>query len=301
MPVRSKWPGAAALAVAVLLWASFALTIRGIGVSGLTAADAAFLRFATPVLVLAAGIPRAVRAVRAEPLAVVAALSLAGLPHFLLSALGGSLTSAALVGLLLPGSVPLFVALLPAGRPALGRQRVLALGAIVAGITATAVLTTSAAGLGGIAVLLAAGLLWAVYTIALRHTRLDLISLVLLLCVPSALISVLLGVTGALPSNLLAGTVPLPTVALFAALQGIGTGIVSTLSYAYAVRRLGSGIPAVTGAISPVLTTLLAVPLFHEPITAAVTVALTLIVGGVLAFNLARSPRATIRQTAASV
>ena len=57
-------------------------------------------------------------------------------------------------------------------------------------------------------------------------------------------------------------------IALFAVLQGVGTGILSTLSYAYAVRCLGSSIPAATGAVSPVLTTLLAVPLFSEPITA---------------------------------
>jgi drug/metabolite transporter (DMT)-like permease len=45
----------------------------------------------------------------------------------------------------------------------------------------------------------------------------------------------------------------------------------------------------VSGAISPVLTTLLAVPLFGEPITAGIIVALALIVGGVIAFNLAPS------------
>lgn len=227
---------------------------------------------------------------------VVVALSLAGLPHFLLSALGGSLTSAALVGLLLPGSVPLFVALILAARHGarIGRQRGLALVAIVLGVAATALLTTSAATTAGIAVLLTAGCAWAIYTIALRHTRLDLISLVLLVCLPSGLIAGALGLTGVLPSQLLPGTAPLGDVALFAALQGVGTGILSTLSYAYAVRRLGSGIPAATGAVSPVLTTLLAVPLFGEPITAGTTVALTCIVGGVLLFNLA-PPETAVR------
>ncbi|WP_442875111.1 EamA family transporter [Actinoplanes sp. NBC_00393] len=86
------------------------------------------------------------------------------------------------------------------------------------------------------------------------------------------------------------GAAPASNIALFAVLQGVGTGILSTLSYAYAVRRLGSSIPAVTGAISPVLTTLLAVPLFGEPITVGISTALALIVGGVITFNLAASP-----------
>lgn len=300
--------GAFALAVAVLLWASFALTIRGLGASGLTPADAAVLRFAIPVLILAPWLPRAVRAVRRERFEVVAALSLAGLPHFLLSAWGGSLTSAALVGLLLPGSVPLFVALILAVRDAkwigrrrvsapapIGRRRLSALGAIVLGIGATATLTTGAAATSGIAVLLTAGCAWAVYTIGLRHTRLDVISVILLVCTPSALLTLTLAGIGALPSTVLDGSAPLSQVALFSVLQGLGTGIVSTASYAYAVRCLGSGIPAVTGALSPVLTTLLAVPLFGEPITAGIVLALALIVGGVLTYQTAPTAVPTTR------
>ncbi|WP_232343942.1 DMT family transporter [Actinoplanes awajinensis] len=277
--------GVAALAAAVVLWASFALTIRGIGASGLTPVDAAFLRFVTPVLLLAPWLPRALRAVRRERPGVVVALCLAGLPHFLLSALGGRLTTAALVGLLLPGSVPLFVAVILAvtrGERVRGR-RLIALTAIVLGIAATAVLTTAGATTTGIGVLLAAGFVWAVYTIGLGRTRLDLISVVLVICTPSAMVAAALEVTGALPVNL--SSAPVSHLALFVVLQGVGTGIFSTLSYVYAVRRLGSGIPAVTGAISPVLTTVLAVPLFGEPITAGVVVALALVVGGVITYN----------------
>ncbi|MDR6319331.1 drug/metabolite transporter (DMT)-like permease [Actinoplanes couchii] len=224
---RQRNTGLAALGLAVLLWASFALTIRGIGGSGLTAVDVAVLRFVTPVLLLTPWLPRAVRAVRRERPGVVACLCLAGLPHFLLAAWGGSLSSAALVGLLLPGSVPLFVALIHRTRR--GINQTLALAAIVAGV------------------------------------------------------ATLLTATGILPSRLT--TAPLPDILLFTALQGVGTGVLSTLSYAYAVRRLGSSLPAVCGALSPVLTTLLAVPLFGEPITAGTIVALTLIVGGVIGFH----------------
>jgi drug/metabolite transporter (DMT)-like permease len=281
--------GLVALVAVVILWASYALTIRGIGESGLTSVDASFVRFVTPVIILAPWFPRAVRALRRERAGVVLALCLAGLPHYLLSALGGRLTSAALVGLLIPGSVPVFVAIIRAKR--LPGRRTLALASIILGVAATTVLTNSAATIAGIGVLLAAGCAWAIYTVALPRTQLDLISLVLVVCTPSALAAVVLGVTGILPSNLLAGGAPISHIALFAALQGVGTGILSTLAYAYAVRTLGSSIPAATGAVSPVLTTLLAVPLFAEPITPGAAVALVLIVGGVIAFN--RAPAQT--------
>ncbi|WP_436535076.1 DMT family transporter [Actinoplanes sp. HUAS TT8] len=285
--------GLAALAVAVVLWASFALTIRGLGATGLTPVDAAVLRFVTPVILLAPWLPRAFRAVRRERPGTILALSLAGLPHYLLSALGGRLTSAALTGLLLPGTVPLFVAVIlvvwrgdrPSGR------RVLALAAIALGVAATALLTGSAATTAGVGILLAAGCAWAVYTIALRHTRLDLTSVVLVVCVPSALVAVALECTGPAPMHL-AGASPSYVIVLIL-LQGVGTGIFSTLSYVYAVRRLGSAIPAVTGALSPVLTTLLAVPIFGEPVTAGVLVALALVTGGVVGYN-----RASVRADA---
>lgn len=278
----------AALAVAVVLWASFALTIRGIGGSGLTPVDAAVLRFVTPVIILAPWLPRAFRAVRRERLGTVLALSLAGLPHYLLSALGGRHTSAALVGLLLPGTVPLFVAIISAvrrnDRPT--PRKLLALTAIALGVTTTAVLTRSAASLAGIGILLAAGCAWAVYTIALRATRLDLISVVLVVCVPSAVAALALEAGGGFHL----ASVPTTYQIMFLILQGVGTGIFSTLSYVYAVRCLGSGIPAVTGALSPVLTTLLAVPIFGERITAGVLVALALVAGGVVVYN-----RASVR------
>lgn len=58
--------GLAAMAATVVLWAGFALSIRGIGASDLTALDTAFLRFLTPLIVLAPWIPRALRRVRRE-------------------------------------------------------------------------------------------------------------------------------------------------------------------------------------------------------------------------------------------
>jgi drug/metabolite transporter (DMT)-like permease len=246
--------------------------------------------------VLAPWLTRTLRALRTARPATLAALLVGGLPHFLLFALGAHLTSAGLTGLLVPGTVPLFVTLLlfTWKRERVPRRRVLALAAIVTGVAATAAQVTTAATGAGIAVLLAAGLVWAVYTLGLRQTTLDPFAIVVTICLTSALAAIGLAASGALPSHLADGTARLPDVLLFTALQGVGTGLLSTLAYAFAVRALGSSVAAATGAISPVLTAALAVPLFAEPVGAGLVIALALIVTGVLVFNLtpaAAAPR----------
>lgn len=281
--------GVGALAATVLLWTSFALTIRGIGASSLTTVDAALLRFLVPVVVLSPWLPRTVRTLRRERPHVVALLVLGGLPHFLVSALGGQLTTAALVGLVIPGSVPLFVTLLglAGGAERVSAFRGAGLLAIVAGVAACAALSASGHVGAGLGVLLVAGLVWAVYTLGLRQTGLGAVEVVLVICVPSAVVAAMLAGTGVLPSHLLTGTARTGDVALFAALQGIGTGVLSGLCYPVAVRLLGSGAAATAGAISPVVTAVAALPLLGERITPASLVGLLLIVGGVTAFNLA--------------
>ncbi|MFG2235585.1 DMT family transporter [Streptomyces sp. NPDC048723] len=280
--------GAAALTAAVVLWTSFALTVRGIESSSLTSIDVAFLRFATPVVILAPWLPRTVRALRGERIGVLLMLGIGGLPHFLLSALGGRLTSAALIGLLIPGTVPLFVAVILylRWRERISPRRLIALAAIITGIAAAALQTTSTATIAGIGILLTAGCAWAGYTIALRQTRLGLTGVVLVVCTPAAITAALLAVSTAMPSRLMTGAAGISDVLLFTGLQGIGTGLLSTLCYAYAVRTLGSSLAATAGALSPVLTALVAVPLFDEPVTPGVSAALILIVTGVTAFNI---------------
>lgn len=286
--MRTRLMGAGALAATVVLWSSFALSAKGIGASSLTTIDVALIRFLTPAALLIPWIPRMVRALRRERPGVLLLLLIGGLPHFLLFAFGAHLTTAGLTGLLVPGTVPLFVTAIVsiAWRSRIPGRQLLALGAIVTGVAASAFQATTATTIAGIGVLLAGGMAWALFTIGLRRTQLDPIGVVVLICAPSALAAAGLAASGLMPSNLADGTAKLPDILLFTALQGVGTGLLSTLCYAYAVRALGSNISAATGAMSPVLTAVVAVPLFGEHITPALAVALTLIVIGVIAFNL---------------
>ncbi len=281
--------GIAAVTAVVCLWSSFALSTRALEATGMSIGDAAIVRFGVPTLVLSPWIPRTLRRLRGEPTTVIALVLLAGLPHFLLFAWGAHLTSAALTGLLVPGTVPLFVTILLFlhRRTTVSRTRLIALAAIVAGVAASAVLMGGVADAGGIAVLLAAGLVWAAYTLGLGRTRLDPVGVIALVSVVSLVAALALTATGAMPSNLFDGRVDVSAWVAYGLVQGVGTGLLSTACYVVAVKNLGSSIPAAAGALSPVLTALVAVPLLGEQIAPGLVVALVLIVTGVAAFALA--------------
>jgi len=295
---RSTVIGLAAVAAVVALWSSFALSARALEGAGLTMGDAAIVRFAVPALVLSPWISRTLRALRRERALIVALVLLAGLPHYLLFAWGAHLTSAALTGLLVPGTVPLFVTLLLFARSRRGipRRRALALAAIVAGVAASAVFTGGSAGPGGIAVLLAAGFVWAAYTVGLARTRLDPVGVIVVVSLASLLGAAVLAATGALPSHLFSGSIDLGALGGYALVQGIGTGLLSTACYVVAVKNLGSSMPAAAGALSPVLTAVVAAPLLGEPVTAGLALALALIASGVALFAL--TPTASVSPSA---
>jgi drug/metabolite transporter (DMT)-like permease len=184
-------------------------------------------------------------------------------------------------------TVPLFVTLLAMarGRTPLPPRRLVALGLITAGVAVSGALVGGGASLGGVGLLLVGGFAWAVFTTGLQRTSLTLLQMVLTICTVSSSAALVLAVSGAMPSHLLAGTAELGDVVVLTLLQGIGTGLMSTLCYAFAVRALGSSRASVGGAVSPVLTAVVAVPVFGEQIGLGLAVALMLIVAGVAVFN----------------
>ncbi|MTD14145.1 EamA family transporter [Nakamurella sp. YIM 132087] len=278
--------GPAAMAATVVLWAGFALSIRGIAGSSLTPVDVALLRFGLPVLVLLPVVPAAVRRIRRAPLPAAVAIACgAGLPYFLTSALGGRLTSATLVGLVIPGTVPVFVtaavALRRRAMPSAPRLGALAL--VVAGVTVIAVPELRSG--PGLAVLLAASAFWAAFTLGLRRAGLRPLDTVLLVCLPSLPVTVLLAVLRPSGSALLSSTAGLPDVLVFTAVQGIGIGLCAGLTYAVAVARLGPRPAAATGALTPVLVAAIAFPLFGERPTLPLLAGAVLVVAGVIAAN----------------
>ncbi|HEY9375440.1 DMT family transporter [Streptomyces sp.] len=288
--------GMLALGVTVLIWAGFALSARALGASTLLPADAALLRFGVPLVVLAPALWRRRRqlvAVRPGPALKI--ICGAGVPFFLIVMYGGSLTSAAFVGAIVPGMVPLFVSALmvASGRGVPRGTQTAGLLLIVAGVGALVWSHTAALDgdvlLGAGALLVASGL-WALYTVGLREVELDPVGSIGLLCLPSFTIIALLALTGVLPTGL--GRAAGGDILLFLIVQGLGVGLCAGLLYAFAIRRLGPERCAVVGSLSPVAVVLLAVPLLHESPTVSVLVGVPLITSGVVLAN--RRPRTKV-------
>ena len=68
-------------------------------------------------------------------------------------------------------------------------------------------------------------------------------------------------------------------------LEGIGVGLISTISYAYAVAKLGADRAAIAGALTPVVATLLAIPLLGEVPPASAVIGMALIIAGIVLAN----------------
>ncbi|GAA4893779.1 DMT family transporter [Streptomyces coeruleoprunus] len=298
--------GMAALLLTVSIWAAFALSARALSTSTLLPADAALLRFGVPLVVLAPALWRRRRALAAvRPGAAAKIVCGAGVPFFLAAMYGGALTSAAFVGSIVPGMVPLFVSALMVARGARlprgtqGAGLVLIAAGVVALVWRYAVPFDADVMLGSGTLLVASGL-WALYTVGLREVNLDPVGSIGLLCLPSFAVIALLVAVGVLPTGL--AHAEGGDVLLFLVVQGLGVGLCAGLLYAFAIRRLGAERSSVVGSLSPVAVVLLAIPLLGERPTLAVLVGVPLITAGVVLANRRRgTPPQPARPAASAV
>jgi drug/metabolite transporter (DMT)-like permease len=209
-----------------------------------------------------------------------------GLPFFVLVQWGGLSTSAALVGTVTPGSVPVFLTLLGVvvglRFSSLRWLGVISVAAgVVIAITAGAPSSTS-----GVMLLLTAGALWSLYTYAVGKTRYRPLHIAVLLSVPSAIAIAVFSVAGVFPVTLFSGTASSSEIFMYAMIQGVVIGVVSTLLYSYSIATLGSTRSALMGAGSPVLATLLAIPFLGEIPSASTIACLALVTVGALTANI---------------
>ena len=278
--------GYLAIAVTVLVWAGFALSTRAASGAQLTFGDVALIRSGIPALFFLPFLPKRIAVLRQLParrwLMIAAG---AGLPFFWLAAMGGAQTSATHVGALIAGTTPVSVAVLTwviyRQRPAV----MLPLGIILVGVAALigASGNLAAGSLTGVALLLSASLFWGCYTLGLRGSGLDPIGCALVLALPSTLVLLPLLATGVLPSNLT--QVRLVEAMPFILAQGVGVGLVSSLTYAIAIARLGVAKCAAIGSLAPAIAAVLAVPLLHEALTPGTILAVLIICAGVMLAN----------------
>jgi drug/metabolite transporter (DMT)-like permease len=206
-----------------------------------------------------------------------------GMPFVLLVALGLRLTSAAQAASIAPTSMPVFAGLLGwlFMRERQGPLRWLGYTAIVTGLIALIAAGAAVHGmpsLTGIAALMLAAAMWAVYTLLFRRSRLTPIQSAALICIWSAILF--------LPAYLLFGLgrighVSTSELVVQTIYQGVLMSAVASVTFNRSVALLGPSAATAIIALVPVGASLLAVPTPGELPAPAECAAIAAIVAGV--------------------
>lgn len=307
LPRGRMLAGAAWLFFAVLIWAGWLLSTRmGVGsaVSGTAAFtpwDIAALRYLVAGLLLAPVVWRrgwGWRQMTARPgggrwyaMLIVGA----GAPYAVIVTSGLTFAPAAHGGALLPGTMPLIVAVLAWAilRERIDRAQIAGLCLIFCGaMTLVGRELVDAAVSGGRvsighALFLVSATLWALSTLAMRRSGLAPLHATAVVAVISMLLYLppYFATTGAHLWHL-----PLGPALFHGFYQGVTTSAVSLVAYMRGIALLGPSRAAAFGALTPVLVALLGIPLLGEWPTPAAWAAVLLTAAGVtLASGAARA------------
>ncbi|MBL8706687.1 MAG: DMT family transporter [Rhodospirillales bacterium] len=310
-PRGAMLAGAAWLLFAVLIWAGWLLSTRlGVGIAtkghvAFTPWDIAALRYLVAGLLLAPVVWKrgwGWRQMAARPkggLWYVVLIVGAGAPYAVVVTSGLTFAPAAHGGALLPGTMPLIVAVLAWAilRERIDRAQALGFALIFCGaMTLVGRELMDAAVSGGRvsighALFLVSATLWALSTLAMRRSGLAPLHATAVVAVVSMLIYLppYFAVTGL---HLL--ELPLGPALFHGFYQGVMTSAVSLIAYMRGIALLGPARAAAFGALTPVLVAILGIPLLGEwPAPAAWTAVLLTAIGVVLASGAARAMLAT--------
>ena len=281
---RDTLIGTAAALVVVTIWGTWIVGTRFAATAELPLAWLALFRYGIPALVLAPVWLRSGPLPMGVPLRLIALIVVcSGAPFFALVAVGLGFAPAAEAGVLLPGTMGLWAALLTKliYKERFGGARVLGIALSVAGVVFIAMPTLAGGHLmeGAGRLLLPCGaFLWAVYTLAYRATGLPPLVGAGVICFWSTLMVI--------PFVVATGLEPLlsqPTGAVIAqvVIQGLLSGLVSLVGYGVAVSRLGSSRAAAFSSLAPALAALFAIPVLGETPPAVVIAGVAITVLGV--------------------
>ncbi len=255
MTITPSSLGIAAGLAASAIWGG-ALAVTRLGVTGeapFAPMDIALLRFAGPALVLLPVLRHAWPRIRRLPPALTAMLFAGGGAPFVLTAGSGlSIAGAAEAGALLPGTMPLCVALVSAMLgERFGAVRFAGLALIGAAVAAVVVPALGAGKEGqwaGYAMLLAAALLATGYTVALRRSGLGPWEAAAFVSAASVVALAPIYLLSTEPAVLNAGW---QDIAVQATFQGAASGILAPVAFAACVQRLGAAQAAAFGSLAP--------------------------------------------------
>jgi drug/metabolite transporter (DMT)-like permease len=262
---RQLLAGATWGAAAAFLWAGWWVASRFSITHSLDHLDLAALRFGISGLLLLPVLLRHWHRIRqVPPILLVIMVIGAGAPYSLMSGGGLRFAPAADGGALIPGVMPLFVALLSllVLGERIDKRRRIGLGLIALGVLAIGglgLLVDSAATPGHV-MFLGGAAMWASFTIALRHSGLPVLLAAAIVCVFSL---------PYLPFYLMFAdsglwSAPLEETLAQALYQGVLTAFVAVYCYGRAIAALGPARGAAFAALVPVLATVMGAAFLHE-------------------------------------
>ncbi|MBF9198243.1 DMT family transporter [Microvirga terrestris] len=290
---RSALIGWLAAFATVTIWGVWAVATRHAVTHDLPPAAVGLLRFGVPALVL---LPFSWGAgLFPKGLSVLKGLALlgSGAPFFLIVALGMQFAPAAEIGPLLPGTMPLFVALIGwlAFGERVGGVRLAGFTLILIGVVCIGGYGLLLAGNGawrGHALLLTGACLWGIYTHAYRRSGLSALQAAALIALWSVLILLPFGTPPLIRAFGSGLAVPLILQIVF---QGLLSGVAGIVLYGVAVDRLGASRAAAVSPIAIVLAALIAIPVLGEfPEPAALVGIAMATLGVVLASGIVSQP-----------
>ncbi len=190
----------------------------------------------------------------------------AGVPYVLLASSGLQFAPAAQAGALIPGTMPLWAALLAMYflKEQISGVRRLGLALIPVGIVTimgTGLFHFESGHWQGHVLFVSAAMSWAIFTVAMRGSGLDGIHAAAIVSVVSAVVYVPVYILF-LPHGLAAA--PWPSIVGQTIYQGLFVSIISLVAYARSVSILGASLGASFASLVPALAMLAAIPLLGE-------------------------------------
>jgi drug/metabolite transporter (DMT)-like permease len=257
--------GRLAAAGAVLIWAVWVVGTRQAVTHAVDPFALGLLRFGVPAVVFLpiwwrlGGRPKGL-----SPLLMIGLMG-AGAPFFILVAIAMRDASAAEIGPLLPGTMPLMVALFSGllFGERFSRCQGLGIVLIVAGVAAIGGedMLIGAKSWRAHALLLSGAGLWATYTVSFKRSGLSSLAATALISLWSTLALLPWGLAGLWTGvrNGLGGIVLIQSI-----IQGLFSGVLAILLYGAAVTRLGATAGAAFVALVPALAAVIAIPVLGE-------------------------------------
>jgi drug/metabolite transporter (DMT)-like permease len=273
--------GSLAALASVLVWSGWIVFTRHGVTTHVPPVTLGLLRYGIPALIMLPLLVRSGDAYRrAGWMKCVIMIFGSGAPFFLISSTAMTIAPAAHAGVMLPGVMPMFVALLAFllfGERYSG-TRLLGYALVVCGVFALGGASLLEAGAGhwqGHALLLVSAASWACFTLAFKRSGLSAWQAAALINAVSAVIMVAIDVLQGGPQL---WDLSWQIIVMQGFAQGILSGLLALAAYSYAVSTLGASRASAFVSLTPALTAVLAALTLGERLD-DVTLAAVIVVG----------------------